>query len=157
MLKINAAIHILKFLSLMTEFSLGTKTKQTFVPGGVESHILRCWRDGQSEWMPLPPFLHPAQLLAFHPATWAALVWSGSYYISGLLAGNHLLKTDFRKQCTLYKSTRQNAHHSRHSIHYTSKFICKARAYVYNRTGGSCRQTLYTVTHSVCSGKTYTR
>jgi len=41
----------------------------------------------------VPPSLHQAPRLAFHPATWAPLLGPGSYFSSG----NHLLKTDFRK------------------------------------------------------------
>lgn len=57
-----------------------------------------CWKSRRSdvrERTSLLLFLYQAPLLAFHPATWAPLLWPGSYFSSG----NHLLKTDFRKPC----------------------------------------------------------
>lgn len=45
--------------------------------------------------------LYQAPLLAIHTATWAPPLWLGSYFSSGPLVGNRLLKTDFRKALSL--------------------------------------------------------
>lgn len=67
-------------------YALCVPARHTFVPDGEER---------ERERTSLLLFLQQAPLLAFHPATWAPLLWPGSYFSSG----NHLLKTDFRKPC----------------------------------------------------------
>lgn len=124
-------------------YALCVPARHTFVPDGedlVEISTFRRERAGrrERERTSLLLFLQQAPLLAFHPATWAPLLWPGSYFSSG----NHLLKTDFRKPC------------------------CPATAFPINQAAEmppptpsiryppDCRQTS---THSICSGNTRTQ
>lgn len=104
-----------------------------------------CGRAGRSERTTLLPFLYQAPLLAFHPATWAPLLWAGSYFSSG----NHLLKTDFGKPyCPgTALSINQTAEMPLLTlgIHYPSKLpVYLHSVSLTSGTGRGCQQTIYT-------------